>query len=738
MTKHIAILAVLLIAGLRTAFGAPSGPDVQFPQPKAIAPAVAFWTRVYTEMDSNAGFVHDARRLDLIYQTLHLDPNASPSAQDKIIRAALGRYREALTRLSKGKRKGLTDEEAQVLRVWGKGKTPSRLAAASKRLRFQRGQADRFRAGIVRSAAWEREIEDILGDAGLPTDLAALPFVESSYDPLVRSHAGAAGLWQFMRPTGRRYLRIDHVVDERLDPLRSSEAAARLLQHNHTVLKSWPLAITAYNHGLAGMRRAVRDTGSSNIGEIVRRYRGPRFGFASRNFYAAFLAARRIREHPARYFGEISGDAPPRHPILVTNAFYAADALAQALGMTMSDFQGLNPTLQAAVWRGDKLVPQGFEIRLPEGYPPSDAVERLQRLASVEAYAGQKPDRRHRVRRGDSLSVIAARYRTSVKDLMAMNRLRSRHRIRAGQTLQVPGGSEPPRLAEPPPLATVIAVAEQRPDEATTLASAADRGPVLEEVVTLADGGEDPYPLDPGRGELLAAAQSLASPEDPADDAPMPMTLALAQLVPTEPTQAAAAESQTMPDDGPDTEATPDAGVAAADPASQTMPVEPQPALSADPADYQVGAEGDIEIQAAETLGHYAEWLDLRAAELRRINGMRFGQPLVIGRRLKLDFAKVSREDFEQRRLAYHQSLQALYFSRYHIAGVKEHQVRNGDSLWVLATRDYSIPVWLLRQYNPDIDFDTLLPPGSTLSVPLVRLADQSGYDTLEERPPWV
>jgi membrane-bound lytic murein transglycosylase D len=108
-----------------------------------------------------------------------------------------------------------------------------------------------------------------------------------------------------MRPTARLFMRVDYLVDERLDPYTASEGAARLLRGNYERLGSWPLAITAYNHGPGGMAKAVRILGTRDIGTIVARHRSPSFGFASRNFYAEFMAARRIDRDPARYFGPI-------------------------------------------------------------------------------------------------------------------------------------------------------------------------------------------------------------------------------------------------------------------------------------------------------------------------------------------------------------------------------------------------------------------------------------------------
>ena len=145
-----------------------------------------------------------------------------------------------------------------------------------------------------------------------------------------------------------------------------------------------------------------------------------------------------------------------------------------------------------------------------------------------------------------------------------------------------------------------------------------------------------------------------------------------------------------------------------------------QATLAADPSDYAVSDGQTIEVQAAETLGHYAEWLGLRASRLREINDMRYREPVVIGQQLRLDFSRVSIEDFERRRLAHHRALQDEFFAQFRIAGTQTHTVRRGDSLWILAKRTYNVPLWLLRQYNPDLDFSTVF-PGTDITIPLVQ-----------------
>jgi membrane-bound lytic murein transglycosylase D len=162
-----------------------------------------------------------------------------------------------------------------------------------------------------------------------------------------------------------------------------------------------------------------------------------------------------------------------------------------------------------------------------------------------------------------------------------------------------------------------------------------------------------------------------------------------------------------------------------ADEQTVDLPGPVQTALLADPSDYSVAADLTIEVQPLETLGHYADWLGLRTQRLRDINALAFKTPVEFGKRIKLDFSVVDIQSFESARLAYHQAQQDSFFRTHVIAGVTEHVIRSGESIWILALREYDVPVWLFRQYNPEIDMSNVR-PGVKIHIPVLASREQS------------
>src|SRR5512138_650279 len=188
-----------------------------FPRPPGIQARVRLWTRVYSEVDTNGGLIHDAEDLDIVYEVIRWPKTLNGGEQEERIAHAKQHYGDILERLANGKT-ALTLEERRVVALFPPGVSRTTLRDASERIRFQRGLADRFRDGLVRAGQWEPHIQQVFRDAGLPIELASLPHVESSFNPMAYSKVGAAGLWQFMPGTGKRFLRIDRAVDERYDP----------------------------------------------------------------------------------------------------------------------------------------------------------------------------------------------------------------------------------------------------------------------------------------------------------------------------------------------------------------------------------------------------------------------------------------------------------------------------------------------------------------------------------------
>ncbi|MEE9607751.1 MAG: lytic transglycosylase, partial [Myxococcota bacterium] len=179
-----------VIATLAFTPTAPAGARDALPRPPELESAVRFWIRIYGEIDGRSGLIHDSEHLDVVYEVFDLSPGLSGRAQERRIEAVKRSYRDSLRRLAQGARSGLSKQEERALSRWPKGTTNQTLRDASRNLRFQLGQADKFRAGVVRSGRWAIFIERVLREHDVPTELSALPQVESSYDPRAYSRVG--------------------------------------------------------------------------------------------------------------------------------------------------------------------------------------------------------------------------------------------------------------------------------------------------------------------------------------------------------------------------------------------------------------------------------------------------------------------------------------------------------------------------------------------------------------------
>lgn len=332
---------------------------------------IGFWVDVYVKYHSWETAIHDVKYPFLVYSSIDTTGkprNAVNVEKGRVIallhRLAAKQKEIAAGRLSKEK---LTAEEQKVYQLFESNNLLGEIAAAAdgKRVRGQAGLRDAMEDALFVSGRYLPRMQKVFESFNLPPEIAYLPFVESGFNKKAVSKVGASGIWQFMPYTGKLYLRVDNEVDERNDPMRAAEAAARLMQQNFSALGAWPLAVTAYNHGAAGMARAAKDVGNTEISEIIAKYQSKSFGFASQNFYSCFLAALHVAKNSAQYLGEVPRARKLEFDEFVMPDFVEVSVLLEKIGVEEALFRELNPALTEEVYSGRKYIPVGYTIRVP-------------------------------------------------------------------------------------------------------------------------------------------------------------------------------------------------------------------------------------------------------------------------------------------------------------------------------------------------------------------------------------
>ncbi len=605
-----------------------SGED--FPVPEVIKDNVAFWKKIYTEVSLTEGLLHDYEYPLIIYKKINVGTGSSRQRR-RIIRKEKEYIKSLINAIIQEPESTWSKEVKATAVLFKTYASENALRKAADRIRFQQGQKERFRRGLYRSGAYIDSIKTILAKYNVPLRLAYLPHVESSFRADAYSKAGAAGLWQFMRSTGRLYMNINYSIDERRDPILSTYAAAKLLSHNYKILQAWPLAITAYNHGLNGMKRAVAQTGSRDIGVIIQKHSGRLFKFASKNFYSCFIAASEIAENPKHYFPDITFAPPVSYRDMKTDYYYTPSLLAAAIGITQKELADLNPAIRPIIFRQNKLIPKGTTIHIPQVISLASVRQTLDNLPdSLKITSPPRPNY-YRVRRGDNLYAIARQFRVSARELAMENNITRMNRIYAGQVLRIPGSTPAVKKAEP------VAVALQKD---TIVKKKAE--PAAEEI---------PDTLD----EILMAK----------------------------------AESVTQ----------------------SNLSVKSTPSFQFDASIYSLDAhyipeeqKAVITITVNETIGHYAEWLDIPTQRIREINYMGRGSSIRIGQELSIPVENERAMDiFNQRRLEYHMALEEDFYNQYKVTELKPKIIERGETLWDICHEDGIIPLWLLKKYNKHI-----------------------------------
>ena len=411
-----------------------------FTVPVELRAQVDFWKEIYTKYSSQQGILHDSENIDLIYEVIDFSSvENNKRAKERLVRQKKEFYRKVLRSLQETKGlKPKTEIEKKIVKALSKDTRKNKyyLASLRGRLRFQLGQSDVFLKGVYDFGRYKEEIETIFRKHQIPLELTRLPFIESSYNILARSRLGASGIWQIMPRTGKQYMKVTRSVDERNHPILASEVAARILKKNYQLLESWPLAITGYNHGAYGLRKLVRKHNTNDYIHLILKGKRKRFGFASKNFYATFLAALEVESQVNRYFGRRTHYAVPleSHKISLDWPLNYKQMTSWFPG-GKEQAQLFNPHLGKLVRQGSRLVPVRAEIYVP--------LERkkyvLDEMKKISSLAKSKTRlKKHRVAKGESLSLIARRYGVSLRQVLALNSIRNAHHIRVGQVVFVP------------------------------------------------------------------------------------------------------------------------------------------------------------------------------------------------------------------------------------------------------------------------------------------------------------
>ncbi len=653
-------LAVLLIGVLCFFAAAPSpvfaaftesahSSDAEFPLYPIIKPNVDFWVNIFTKYSKAHGVIHDINNLSIIYEVVTLDPSETVSAANtnKTVKtAAILKYREILLKLATGIAP-LSDEEIRVSALFGKTASPADFELAASNIRCQTGLSKEFKEGLIRAGAVLDEFKRIFKFYGLPEDLVYLPCVESSYNFKAYSKMGAAGIWQFTHDTGKIYMNIDYVVDERRDPYISTDAAARLLKKNYAVLGEWPLAITAYNHGLNGMLRAKNAAG--NYENIFKTYQSSSFKFASRNFYSEFLAARIVAKNHEKHFGTLSFENPSAFQTVKTKGYLMAKDLMTQFNLSVEDIQTLNPSLRPPVFTEQKYIPKGFHLKLPKTFSLHEIDKRLAGLYK----SGQKPSRFHKVRKGETAGSIARLHSVRLNDLVRANALGAKAAIFIGQNLRIPVRDE------------IITTVKKEPVKAKEMRP---------EPMVPAPAPENPVQTEKPAEAETTIAETTGPPgyETPID----PMFDVIAKP----PTNVAAINPRIDMSD------------------LKILHIEKKGLLPI----------GVIKVEAEETLGHYAGWLKVSAQEIRKLNAFKPHDKISIDRKIKIPLKKTTAQAFEEQRFEFHKEMEEDFFGSFSINGVDTYEIKNGDNIWRLCENELEVPFWLLKKYNPEINFNSL------------------------------
>jgi membrane-bound lytic murein transglycosylase D len=616
-------------------------PQKHFPVDDFLRPRVDFWKQIFSEVYSYEGLIHDDEDLSIVYEKFNFK-GKSRRSKIRLVKRKKRKLRAQITKIIKKRMKNLTDEEEALL---DKMKNPSlaELRKMPHRVRFQQGMRDRYVKGLQRSYLYLDKIKEAMKEEGLPIELSYLPHVESSFNYLAYSKVGAAGIWQFMRSTGRIYkLKLNYVVDERRDPIKATHAAAKLLRDNYRKLGTWPLALTAYNHGARSMERAIKGVGTTNMSTIIQKYKGRRFGFASRNFYPSFVAAAELAQEPDKYFPSIEKKKMAPYTEIKLDKPLTVKQIRKALGISQRTFKKFNLSIRPIAYRNDLYLPKNFKIKVPK-ITPLELNEYKQAIAAIKVKPlDLKSGGVHIVSRGESLYLISKIYKTSVRDLIALNRLSSPSRIRAGMRLKIPSENFKASQAKK---TTMLAQVDSKKKDAA-------RQKRLKAIEEKLMAKEDESNATSQPNEVI----------EKGDDEPGVWDRFMAYMKSSDKTED---DSEIDDEQLSDVKTTAFTKKELSNMNSEDIFKEYNFDIK------KISAKvHQITVEPEETIGHYCDWLILRSSKIRRLNNMRRNS-IRVGQKLKIPMTEDQAVQFNIKRIEYHMMIEEDFYSNFKVMELK-------------------------------------------------------------------
>ena len=368
-----------------------------FKVPAGLEKRTQFWFDIYTKHDAYTHVVHHVRYPWIVYKIIDIRPMVESGKgpywlrkdrAEKFAKAERNRIAKSLKRLAqRTSYKKLPADEAELYKILEqvKGKRRAVLKMAAANIRSQLGQKDFFVNGLKNSGRYLPYMEEEFAQLGVPTELTRIPFVESSFNEKAVSKVGASGIWQIMPLTGKAYLKIDNTVDERNSPLKATVVAAKLFKSYNKSLKSWPLTVTSYNHGIGNIQKAIKKAKSRDLTEIIDRYHQGDFKFASSNFFTCFLAALHAEKYHDVLFIEVEREKLLERKIYTLTSNVTINTLKKSLNLTTADILAYNQDLAIAAKKNITLR-RGFTLHLPPGHE--------QKLLERIGVSDKKPDKR--------------------------------------------------------------------------------------------------------------------------------------------------------------------------------------------------------------------------------------------------------------------------------------------------------------------------------------------------------